>query len=206
MNLIQRLHDRRVRIKSDINLRPYMDWFLDRDLELPINASASAVLESVPSFKSSIINVLIQLKAEVDSVTEDGRVTFREMVGFVVRASKLLYAEAKKYELDSEKTKEAVLYALDEFYTVVISPLDIPFVPSYIENSLVDPALGKWWHDAASGMYDALFLSDPEPVLPVKPAGAAPELGSVASGGMPDDPIPQPYCPPACPTTPPRTC
>lgn len=172
MKLLERLAARRLEIEEGIRMPIIKDWFEDRK-PLASTSRTEAMLAAQPGVKLSLVNLLNQLKAEVDSVTVDGRIELKEVVQFAVRAMRLIFAELKKLDFDSETNREVVLYALDEFYLQVLAPLDIPGVPAFIENRFVDPLIGSWWHDAADGIYDALF--EDLPVVPVKvePTGSA---------------------------------
>ncbi len=175
MTLIQRLAARQAKVEA-AKSGNITDWFSEKRNNIEANRIYHRLLEkqkvpiaSESGFSSAssstlevspliiISEVLNQLKAEVAAVTEDNKIQFGELVQFVVRATKLLNEALQRFNFNREESKEAVLLSLDNFYARVLAPLDIPFVPEWIENRFVDPVIGGWMHEIVSGLYDALF-------------------------------------------------
>ena len=154
MNLSQRLEKFRSRIAERLSQQQdETGWLSKRDLASPELATAL----SLPGLMPIVEDTLNQLKAEVEEIMRDNRLTFSEVIQFSVRAIKILHTELSQFTtLDAVQRKNVVLLALDEFYGKVIAPLDIPYVPKWLENSLVDPQLGKLWHSGAESLYDAV--------------------------------------------------
>lgn len=108
-------------------------------------------------FRQDIVNVLNQITAELDLIRADGTLTFKEVVSFCVRLFQLTFPILQSVAITATQRKDYALAIADEFYTRVVAPLDIPYVPTFVENSFLDPLIGKVWHEAASGLYDALL-------------------------------------------------
>lgn len=157
MSLATRLEARHDRIAEFLSPdRGILNWFRDRK---PETEQAASVLDTIKTTKiyTPLIGILEKLRAEVHVISEDGRITFSEVVQFAVRAMQLLHTElATVTALDAVSRKEVTMLAFDEFYLKVIAPLDIPYVPTFVESSFLDPMLGKLWHQAADGLYEAI--------------------------------------------------
>lgn len=157
MSLATRLEARHDRIAEFLSPdRPILNWFRDRK---PETEQAANVLEAIKTTKiyTPLIGILEKLRAEVAVISEDGRITFSEVVQFAVRSVQLLHTElATVTALDAVSRKEITMLAFDEFYLKVIAPLDIPYVPTFVESSFLDPMLGKLWHQAADGLYESI--------------------------------------------------
>lgn len=59
-------------------------------------------------------------------------------------------------EYTGDEKKKAVLKAAELFYDQVIAPIDIPTIPSFLETTLVDPAIRKLFLKLTDGAIDAL--------------------------------------------------
>lgn len=59
-------------------------------------------------------------------------------------------------EYTSVEKRDAVLKAAALLYDRVIAPLDIPNVPEFLERSLVDPAIKKFFLQLVAGAIDSL--------------------------------------------------
>jgi len=157
MSLADRIEARHDRIQEFLSPdRGILAWFRDRK---PETEQAANVLETIKTTKiyTPLIGILEKLRAEVAVISEDGKITFSEVVQFAVRATQLFYTELSTVTaLDAVSRKEVTMLALDEFYLKVIAPLDIPYVPTFVESSFLDPMLGKLWHQAADGLYEAI--------------------------------------------------
>lgn len=97
-------------------------------------------------------------------------------------------------ELNADDLKATVLAAFDKFYDDVIAPLDIPFVPNFIETRWVDPMLKAALHKQVSGIFDAVLK-----ILGQAPALTPGDLPPPATADAPADP-PKPPALPGLPT------
>jgi|TARA_R110000868_G_scaffold353568_3_gene614779 hypothetical protein len=157
MSLADRIEARHDRIQEfQSPNRSILAWFRDRK---PETEQAASVLDTIKtnSIYVPLVAILEKLRAEVHVISEDGKITFSEVVQFAFRATQLFYSElAPINALDPVARKEVTMLALDEFYLRVIAPLDIPYVPTFVESSILDPMLGKLWHQAADGLYESI--------------------------------------------------
>ena len=146
-------------------------WFTDRKP----NVEADRVINST-LFKESQIPLAMMLdllRGEVAFIKHDDRISFVEAVTFIGRSVRLFYAVVIAMPSDPAEQKAVVMLAVDEFYTKEIAPLDIPYIPSWIENRFVDPMVGGWFHDAASALYDIIVDAIETTVLTGHPVGQA---------------------------------
>lgn len=152
MQFLQRLESLKERIAIIAEGNPITRWFQTKEDK----TNTEAFTTVMPSLSA----LLEQLKAEVTAMTVDNRITFSEFVHFIGRATRLIYGTISQIGgIDPVERKTMVLTAVDEFYQRVLAPLDIPYVPAFIENSYLDPAIGKWVHDAANALYDVIVNS-----------------------------------------------
>ena len=152
-----------VSLRLSDNLAKRIPWFSERKE----NVEAQRILSSElwTKVQADFTNLLEQLRAELETIRVDNRVTLSEAVSFIGRAIRLGYEIVAKYAAKEEDRKATVLMLVDEFYNRLLAPLDIPFIPGFVENSLVDPLIGKALHYGVDGLYDvivgALFAKPP---------------------------------------------
>lgn len=158
MQFLQRLESLKERIAIIAEGNRITRWF---DTKIANPGTAAIVKSDAFVALSPMLSTLLeQLKAEVSAMTVDNRITFMEFVNFIGRATRLLYGTVSQItSIDPVERKLLVLTAVDEFYTRVLAPLDIPYVPAFFENSYLDPLIGTWVHDAASAFYDIIVSS-----------------------------------------------
>lgn len=129
--------------------------------------------------------------AKYKEAAADGRVTLKEWWNLVVGA--VMEFAAKAYEfsnLEPEKRKALIIEGVQLLYDKVIAPLDIPGIPNIIENTVVDPLIGKAINPIVSALIDQTLAlltrlrGGPEPSTPeVADSGEAGAAGGGASGG-----------------------
>lgn len=115
--------------------------------------------------RTQVLSILDKITAELDVFKSSTPLTVKSITSFTVRLIHLILPVINSLPVDSAERKKYALVVVDEFYYRVIAPLDIPYIPNFIENSIIDPLIGNVWHEVASGLYDALdaLLSDPQP-------------------------------------------
>lgn len=103
-----------------------------------------------------------QLKGQIDTIlaaaktaAEDKQITLKEVtvIGMEVFHGIAILATSFP-ESSHDERKATLLQVADQFYSSVLAPMDIPYVPAIVENTIVDPALGKVFHSVAEGMID----------------------------------------------------
>ena len=114
------------------------------------------------------------------AATADGTVTASEVWSILTRgvASLIQLANTMGAYTGAEK-KEAVIKAVQRLYDEVIAPLDIPGIPNFLENTIVDPLIGRAVPIVLSGIIDGLVsIFNKEgnwiPTVPEGPAAPAP--------------------------------
>lgn len=158
------LHDLRSKSAKIAQLRTSLDqikWFEQkRNHDLEANNVVTRLFDkrtdNAQAPYDAIVEALDKLRAELTSLVENDSLSLNTLVQFIVHAVKTLSESIRQFDLEGGFAKESVLMALDDFYTHVIAPLDIPYVPNWLEYRFVDPVVGSWWHDAASALYDAI--------------------------------------------------
>lgn len=115
---------------------------------------------------------LAELVAKYQAASADGKVTLGEVWEMVNLVLADLVPYVEKFNLAGDDKKKLVLDTLSKFYDEVIAPLDIPYVPNFLEP-LVDTGLKSLLLELADGAVDALvkILKDTATTVPVKPAG-----------------------------------
>jgi hypothetical protein len=180
-DLLPRLSTTRsVSIIRDYAQRPrIVTWLASRTPTDGVTSTAISELTNSQEY-DALKQLLNVLQGEVAALADDGKVTFKEIVFVGSRLVRHTFTYVNRLtNLTFEQRKALVLHIADEFYTKVVAPLDIPGVPALIENSIVDPKLGGYWHDAVSGLFDfvdSMFVGN-EPLA---------ALGNTPSGGLPD--------------------
>jgi len=95
------------------------------------------------------------LKAGFRDALADGKITLAELWLLVQHLVIDLVGIVNGLDdLSPERRKEAILELVDEVYADVIAPIDLPWVPEFIERSLVDPILGIALHEVVSRLLD----------------------------------------------------
>lgn len=90
-------------------------------------------------------------------VTEDKKLTLSEAWSLATSAvAGVMRIVEAAGDFDGKLKKEAVLLFAASFYDQVIAPLDIPYVPSLIENRMVDPALKEVFLKLVDGSVESL--------------------------------------------------
>lgn len=109
-------------------------------------------------------DLFVQVRDAVNAVIDhykelvkDG-LTFAEIWALVSKTTATVVAlvEEAGPTLSGADKKVVVMTALAEFYDEVIAPIDIPYVPHFIETRVVDPKLRTVFLGAVEGTVDAL--------------------------------------------------
>lgn len=99
--------------------------------------------------------------------------TIEEVYSFITRATASVIKVVSKYNPAELDLKTTVLVAFDEIYDKVIAPIDIPYIPHFIEQRFVHPMLKKALHKQISGIMDGVIRifqnTTPTPVMPYSP-------------------------------------
>lgn len=94
------------------------------------------------------------LKTQLVAAKADGRITVAEIFQLVGEAVSLLVAAASTLSVSGADKKQLVTDAAQKLYDEVIRPIDIPGIPNVIENTIVDPAIGKAIPYIVSGLIE----------------------------------------------------
>lgn len=174
-------------ISRNAQLPAIRTWFKSRTPNVESNRIAALFDASLPqpmlvvqgtgekfdleAFRTTIEALLNQVAAEVEHIRQDG-LTFSlsEITAMFGRLLTFILPTIRSLPITPEDRRLAALLVADEFYVKVIAPLDLPWIPDIAENNLVDPYLGRAWHEAAAGLYDFLdqfvFTEIPNGVIP----------------------------------------
>lgn len=167
MSLFARLDSESIRSRVKSSAPRITTWFASRkdvdSLFNPVRGVSASDNLDFEKLRSDVTLVLNQLTAEIDAIRADGTITFKEVISFCVRLFQLVLPVLQSFPSSAIRQKDLALEIADEFYLRVLAPLDIPYVPAFIENSFLDPAIGRLWHEAASGLYDSLLQFFPVP-------------------------------------------
>lgn len=113
----------------------------------------------------------------------DGSLSLAEVWRLLVEAIGKLVQIAETFDgATGAEKKEAVIQAAQAFYDDVIRPIDLPGVPNFLENTVVDPLLGKAVPYLFGGLVDGLvgifnregWAGDPHPTEVEPPPTAIP--------------------------------
>jgi len=108
--------------------------------------------ELYDEIKEQVDALIIEFQAELEDGFQLGDIW---RLAAEVSRRLVLIVEAMGGEAGEDK-KAAVLEAVDLFYATVIAPLDLPYVPNFLERRVGDPLLGKLFHALASAAIDAI--------------------------------------------------
>lgn len=87
------------------------------------------------------------------SAVADGDLSVSEVWAIAVRATASIVELTTAFpQYSKDQRREAILEAVGLFYDRVIAPIDIPWVPNFIENTIVDPSLRKLFLGIAEGI------------------------------------------------------
>jgi hypothetical protein len=128
---------------------------------------------------------IAKLIEEAKVAYADKTVSVSEAMGLLTKASMsfiAIYAQFKTV-LDASDMKTVITESVVQFYESVIRPMDIPGVPGFIENTVVDPMISKMIPYIVPALYDALMQylpgvhddttpADPRVILGLPPATA----------------------------------
>lgn len=96
-----------------------------------------------------------QIEAEIEALIAQGKALVGDGLSWgdgwalVGQATRAVIKVAEAVDASGHDKKELALYCIDQFYEEVIVPIDIPYVPNWLENSVVDPAIGALVHELA---------------------------------------------------------
>lgn len=109
------------------------------------------------------------LEAEYQKVIDDYKakvvdgLTFQEMLELLTLAT-ASFLDLSRYlaEADRDTLRGAVIQAATKFYNEVLAPIDIPSIPNWLENRIVDPLIGQAVPLLVASLVDALLKILPE--------------------------------------------
>lgn len=142
---------------EQLNQARVPQWFADRGpvpAALGLNDAVFAVL--LPKLKLIMDGAALRIR----NATQNNRIPLGNViavVGDMIRDAYnnfVVQYEKQNEPVDPVAAKAVVMLMIDDFYTKVVAPLDIPYVPNLIENTFVDPAVGRVFHEVASAVYD----------------------------------------------------
>lgn len=177
-SLQRRLETMKDAVALQLLNRKVIGWFQDRTAHVDADKLMNSDLFS--KVYADFTNLLNQLQAQVAVIRQDNRITLSEAVSFIGSAIQQAYLIVNKYAATPTDRKDLVLMLVDEFYAKVLAPLDIPYVPSVVENTFLDPMIGKGLHYAVDGLYDVIVNAiHTTPPLPASNIGSpSPNIGS----------------------------
>lgn len=79
--------------------------------------------------------------SDLQDVLEDGKLTVGEVFQLANRVIPRVQEIMANVAQFTEEDRDQILAAADALYDKYITPLDIPWVPDQVENSMVDPVL-----------------------------------------------------------------
>ena len=88
----------------------------------------------------------------------DGKISLLDMVQLAYTMVAAFVKVVAVFDgLDAAQKRLAVLELVDRTYQEVIAPLDMPWVPDWLEGK-VDTLLGQWLHVLAENLLDLMLL------------------------------------------------
>lgn len=115
-----------------------------------------------------------RLVTDYAAVLRDGKLTIHEVLTLFTRACLGIIALLTEHGRPLTAADRRLLFSssVDQFYTTLIAPLDLPMIPDFLEP-LVDKALGSMFDRTALSLYDAVAatLEKLDPLIPV-PTGS----------------------------------
>jgi len=109
--------------------------------------------------KDELAALLDQLQAELDTIKQDGKITLKEAMSFIGLVIQRSYVLLQKFTATPEDRKFVTMFIVSEFYFKLLAPLDLPWIPDFLEKRFVDPMLGNWLLAAVDGLYDIITES-----------------------------------------------
>ena len=115
-----------------------------------------------------------QIKAEHGALVTEAKALIADGLSWgeawilVRRATETIVAIVDVVQAAGDQKKALALLCVDKFYDQVIAPIDIPYVPNWLETRFVDPAIGKAVHEFAEIAIDRivdLWNKDGWPVI-----------------------------------------
>jgi len=177
-SLNRRLELMKEAIAERLSNRKVIGWFQDRTAH--VDADRISNSELYAKVYNDFVALLNQLQAQVAVIQQDNRITLSEAVSFIGNAIQQGYVIVSKYAATPTDRKDLVLMLIDELYVRVLAPLDIPYVPGFVENSFLDPMIGKGLHYAVDGLYDVIVGAlNTTPPLHAATLGSSSPSGSV---------------------------
>ena len=111
----------------------------------------------MPDYYDVIKEKVDEVVGEYKKAVEDGTLEFSEALQLAILAgSSFVKLAAEIPDAKGEDKKAAVRKALMRFYDEIIAPLDIPKIPGFVENRIVDPAVRAIWGIVIDAVIDAL--------------------------------------------------
>lgn len=107
----------------------------------------------------SIAAFFAETKRQLEAAKADGKLSNEELWQLFYSGVKRAVQTAKDLPLAGADKKAAVLDAAGKLYDTVIAPIDIPYIPAILENSVVDPMLKTLYMDSLSGLIE-IFVAD----------------------------------------------
>jgi hypothetical protein len=103
---------------------------------------------------SVVAEQIAALRAEYAAAKSDGKVTAAEMFRLFTVGIEALVKAASALSMPGAEKKAAVMEAVAKLYDEVLAPIDLPYVPEFVEASVLDPALKKLALLAADGLVE----------------------------------------------------
>lgn len=98
-----------------------------------------------------------ELIAFYKDAMQDGTLSVSEVWAMSVRGIASIVELTTVFpQYSKDQRREAVLQAAGMFYDKVIAPINIPWVPEFVENTIVDPSLRKMFLGIADGVIRGL--------------------------------------------------
>lgn len=110
------------------------------------------------------LDLFRELSAELDSLVAtynaaiaDKRVDVNEVLEIGFSAGRSIHRVVSRYaDVPKDMRREAYLRALNDFSKKVVGGLDIPYVPAYVEDIFVKPAVNQMAHAIANALFTLL--------------------------------------------------
>ena len=99
-----------------------------------------------------------ELRAEYEVLASDGltvREFFKLLASFLGRANRVVKHFGDEHGTVEER-RECVVVAGQEFFEKIIEPLDLPWIPNWMESLVIDPAIGRSIRPVIEGLVDGL--------------------------------------------------
>jgi len=104
-----------------------------------------------------------QVREEVEALIEQGKqavadgLSWAEGWALLNRTYEAVIGIVDRIQASNVAKKALALQLIDRYYAEVVAPIDIPYVPDWLEKPVIDPAIGQAVHVIADRAFDEII-------------------------------------------------